>query len=135
MDCCRQISGEDANEPRFHDILSHLRSIDEQGDTRFFYREKAFFTEEQLDSWRIDFFACVNEMLDSPRIYRTIPYDGCGDCWYRDLCHTENSGGDVDFLLESRYTTGSYGTVEAVKGKEPVRISSVEELKEYLSND
>ncbi|MFN2638123.1 MAG: PD-(D/E)XK nuclease family protein [Gemmatimonadaceae bacterium] len=127
-------NGEMVDNPRYGDILSHLRGIDEQGDTRFFYREKAFFTTEQLDAWRKDFFSVVNEMLDNPRIYRTIPYDGCGDCWYRDLCHTTHSGGDVDYLMESRYTTGSYGTVNEVKGKTPVQISSVEELKEYLSD-
>jgi hypothetical protein len=128
-------NGENPDDPRFVDILSHLRELDLQGDTRFFYREKCFFTEDQLDSWRADFLVLVHEMLDSPRIYRTVPYDGCGDCWFRDLCHAEHSGGDVEYLLDKRYTVGCYGTVEEVKGKEPVQISSVEELKGYLNND
>ena len=127
-------SGESADDPRFHDILSHLRGIDEQGDTRFFYREKAFFTVEQLNSWRGDFFQVVREMLSEPAVYRTIPYNGCGDCWFRDLCHTIHANGDVDFLLEQRYTKDSYGTINAVKGVEPKQISSVDELKEYLAN-
>lgn len=128
-------NGESVDDLRFADILSHLQGLRDQGDTRFFYREKAFFTESQLESWTKDFFTLVSEMLDSPKIYRTIPYDGCGDCWFRDLCHAEHSDGDVDYLLEKRYAIGTYGTVEEVRGKEPAIITSVDELKEYLSND
>ncbi len=128
-------NGETADDPRFQDILSHLRQIDEQGDTRFFYREKAFFTREQLDAWREDFQNVVVEMLDNPRIYRTIPFKGCSDCWFRDLCETKHSGGDVDYLLLKRYDQSStYGTIKAVSGVEPTTISSVDELREYLSN-
>jgi hypothetical protein len=127
-------NGESVDDSRFHDILSHLRGIDEQGDNRFFYREKFFFTEEQLDAWEADFLHIVVEMLDNPRIYRTIPFKGCGDCWFSDLCHTKHSGGDLEYLLQKRYTTGTYGTVEEVAGVEPTVISSVAELREYLSN-
>lgn len=128
-------NGEDESDPRFSEILSHLRALDEQGDTRFFYREKAFFTREQLDAWREDFDNIVREMLDNPRIYRTIPFKGCGDCWYRDLCETKHSGGDVDYLLSRRYTQDSaYGTIKEVRGVEPQFITSVDDLKEYLRN-
>lgn len=126
-------NGESADDPRFHDILSHLRGIDEQGDTRFFYREQFFYTEEQLNSWRTDFLHIVVEMLDHPRIFRTIPFKGCDDCWFSDLCHTKHSGGDLDYLMEKRYTTGTYGTVEEVAGVEPTTITSVAELREYLN--
>jgi len=133
---CQAIAnnGEDPEDARFEAILSHLRDIDKQGDTRFFYREKAFFTREQLESWKEGFQNVVVEMLDNPRVYRTIPYKGCSDCWFSDLCHTKHSGGDVEYLLEKRYTTGTYGTVEEVRGVEPAQITSVEELREYLSN-
>jgi hypothetical protein len=127
-------NGESADDSRFHDILSHLRGIDEQGDTRFFYREKAFFTEEQLEAWETDFLHIVVEMLDNPRIFRTVPFKGCGDCWFSDLCHTKHSGGDVDYLLEKRYTVGTYGTVEEVAGVEPTVVTSIDELREYLRN-
>jgi hypothetical protein len=127
-------NGEDESDSRFSEILSHLRSIDEQGDTRFFYREKFFFTDEQLAAWETDFLHIVVEMLDNPRIYRTIPFKGCGDCWFSDLCHTKHSGGDVDYLMEKRYTqdSTSYGTLESVKGVEPTVVTSVAELRRYL---
>jgi hypothetical protein len=127
-------NGEVADDPRFGDILQHLRQLDSNGDTRFFYREKFFFTDEQLEAWEADFLHIVVEMLDNPRIYRTIPFKGCGDCWFSDLCHTKHSGGDVDYLMEKRYTQGSYGTIEEVKGVEPTIITSVDELREYLRN-
>jgi hypothetical protein len=127
-------NGEDETDSRFSEILSHLRSFDEQGDTRFFYREKAFFTEDQLEAWEADFLHIVVEMLDNPRIFRTVPFKGCGDCWFSDLCHTKHSGGDVDYLLEKRYTVGTYGTVEEVAGVEPTVVTSIDELREYLRN-
>jgi hypothetical protein len=127
-------NGEDRDDPRFSDILSHLQTVDDQGDNRFFYREKFFFTEEQLEAWEADFLHIVVEMLDNPRIYRTIPFKGCGDCWFSDLCHTKHSGGDLDYLLEKRYTVGSYGTVEETRNVEPTVVTSIDELREYLRN-
>lgn len=126
-------NGEAVSDPRFHDILSILRSYDDQGDTRFHYREKFFFSDEQLESWETDFLHIVVEMLDNPRIYRTVPFKGCGDCWFSDLCHTKHSGGDTEYLLKQRYTVGTYGTVEEVAGIEPTMISSIEELREYFN--
>ena len=125
-------NGEDPEDSRFSDILSHLRGIASQGDNRFFYREKFFFTEEQLAAWETDFLHIVIEMLDNPRIYRTIPFKGCGDCWFSDLCHTKHSGGDLDYLMDKRYTQGVYGTVEEVRGVEPTVVASIDGLKEYL---
>lgn len=127
-------NGESREDARFDPILSHLRELDLQGDTRFFYREKAFFTEDQLEAWETDFLHIVVEMLDNPRIFRTVPFKGCGDCWFSDLCHTKHSGGDVDYLLEKRYTVGTYGTVEEVAGVEPTVVTSIDELREYLRN-
>ena len=106
-----------------------------QGDDRFFYRELVFFQEEQIDAWTRDFTLTVNEMIqDRPTIYRTIPFKGCGDCWFRDICQSKHSGGDVDYILDARYTVGTYGTVEEVRGIEPTTITSVDELKEFLAN-
>lgn len=129
-----QDNGEDPEDPRFTDILSHLQGLHDQGDTRFFYREKLFYQREQLDAWTADFFQTVYDMLDQPRIYRTIPYDGCGDCWFKDLCHASHSGGDPDYILETRYQIGTYGTVTEVQGKEPTVITSVDGLKAYLND-
>jgi hypothetical protein len=126
------------DDPKFEKILTHLSDIERQGDTRFFYRELFYYNEQQLQSWINDFILICNEMSHNPKIYRTIPFNGCGpkgaDCWWRDLCYAKHSGQDVDMLIEDRYEVGSYGTIEevSVDGLETVHVSSLDELKEAL---
>jgi hypothetical protein len=126
------------DDPKYEKILKHLLDIKEQGDTRFFYREKFYYNENQLNSWVEDFVAICREMAHEPRIYRTVPYNGCGkqgaDCWWRDLCFAKHTGQDVDMLIEDKYEVGSYGTIEevSVDGLETVMVSSLDELKETL---
>lgn len=135
---CRKM-GANPNHPDYASFLQFLQSREEQGDTRFFYREKFFYNEDQKRSWTEDFYKVANEMVANPRIYRTIPYNGCGkqgsDCWYSDICRSAHSGGDVDYILDKRYTVGSYGTFEEVDGIEPHPVSSIEELKELLRSN
>lgn len=121
-------------DPKYAKILASLAEKERQGDDRFFYRELVFFQDEQIISWTRDFTLTVGEMIDEPTIYRTIPFKGCGDCWFSDLCHSKHSGGDVDYILDARYTVGSYGTIDEVRGIEPTTITSVDELKEFLAN-
>lgn len=132
---CRKY-GANPGHPDYAQFLQFLRSREEQGDTRFFYREKFFYNEDQKSAWLKDFYEVANEMVSSPRIYRTIPYSGCGrsgnDCWYSDICRSAHSGGDVDYILDKRYTVGSYGTFEEVTGIEPKPVDSIEDLKELL---
>jgi len=132
---CRAI-GANPNSPEYAEFLQFLQARELAGDTRFFYREKFFYNEAQKESWLQDFYKVANEMVGDPRIYRTIPYNGCGkqgsDCWYSDICRSAHSGGDVDYILDKRYTVGSYGTFEEVTGIEPTPVSSIDELKELL---
>lgn len=135
LSACREI-GHNPNNPLYTEFLQFLQSREKQGDTRFFYREKFFYNEDQKRTWAEDFYKVANEMVDNPRIYRTIPYNGCGkqgnDCWYSDVCRSAHSGGDVDYILDKRYTVGSYGTFQEVAGIEPTPVSSIDELKELL---
>jgi hypothetical protein len=126
----------DPFDPRYAEMLNHFGELERQGDSRFFHREKIFFNQVQVASWEQDLLGIVAEMTSSPRIYRTVPYNGCGPqgqgCWYRDLCHTQHTGGDVDLVLTTRYQTGTYGTMEAVADTPPTMIESVDGLKEFL---
>jgi hypothetical protein len=126
---------QDPFDPRYTPILMHLQERERQGDSRFFHREKIFFTEAQVSSWYDDMVVVAGEMISDPAIYRTVPYNGCGPrgqgCWFRDLCHTKHDGGDVQSLLDARYMTGSYGTMESMQMETHV-VSSVPELKEFL---
>lgn len=131
-----QRSGVALNSPKYAKILTKLEEIERQGDTRFFYRELFYYNENQIESWLDEFIAIVKEMTDSPRIYRTVPYNGCGktgaDCWFRDICFAKHTGQDVYQLLETRYESGSYGTIQAVAGIEAISVTSIEELREAL---
>lgn len=135
LSACRKL-GHSPNSPHYAKFLQFLQSREEQGDTRFFYREKFFYNEDQKRTWTEDFYKVANEMVGSPRIYRTIPYNGCGrggsDCWYSDVCRSAHSGGDVDYILDKRYTVGSYGTFEEVDGIEPHPVASMQEFKDLL---
>jgi hypothetical protein len=135
---CRAV-GENPHSPEYSEFLKFLQEREEQGDTRFFYREKFFYNEDQKKSWTEDFYKVANEMVGDPRIYRTIPYNGCGksgnDCWYSDVCRSAHSGGDVDYILDKRYTVGSYGTFQEVSGIEPTPVNSIDELKDLLRSN
>lgn len=128
--------GTSLDDPKYAAILEKLEEIDRQGDTRFFFRELFYFNETQIENWTTEFCDIVKEMTDEPRIYRTVPYNGCGktgsDCWYRDVCFAKHTGQDVQELLDKRYTVGSYGTIEAVDGIESVMVTSLTDLREAL---
>lgn len=125
----------DPFDPRYFEILAHLQERERQGDSRFFHREKVFFNDAQVRSWYDDLIATASDMVEDPRIYRTVPYNGCGPrgqgCWFRDLCHTQHDGGDVQHVLDTRYMTGTYGTMLAMS-TEPTQVSSIDELKGFL---
>ena len=128
-------AGADPFDPRYFEIIAFLQERERQGDSRFFHREKIFFNEAQVRSWYDDLITVAREMINNPAIYRTVPYNGCGPrgqgCWFRDLCHTQYDGGDVQSVMDARYVTGSYGTMLAMQ-TEPTVVGSVSELKDFL---
>lgn len=131
--------GGSLEDPKYAKIIEKLTDIEREGDTRFFYREKIFYNETQIENWWNEFGLIVNEMDDDPAIYRTVPYNGCGpqgaDCWWRDVCFASHTGRDVESIIDQSYEVGSYGTIEAVDGIEPVMVASVDELREALKHD
>lgn len=130
--------GTSLGDPRYAKILQKLKNIKDQGDDRFFYREKMYYNETQIANWTREFGDVVQEMDSNPRIYRTVSFKGCGpqgaDCWWQDVCFAKHTGQDVDLTISQRYEVGSYGTIEAVAGISAVSVSSVEELREALRN-
>lgn len=126
------------DDPKYAKIIEKLTSYEREGDSRFFYREKFFYNDAQLFNWWSEFKTIAQAMVNDPRIYRTVPYNGCGpqgaDCWYRDVCFAAHTGQDDQELLTKRYERESYGTIQEVDGVEPFMISSVDELREALRN-
>lgn len=128
--------GTSLGDPRYAKILQKLKNIKDQGDDRFFYREKMYYNETQIANWTREFGDVVQEMDSNPRIYRTVSFKGCGpqgaDCWWQDVCFAKHTGQDVDLTISQRYEVGSYGTIEAVDGITAISVSSVGELREAL---
>lgn len=119
----------------YAEILQTLREREAEGDARFFYQEKFYFSDTQLESWYDELLAVAEEMTNDPKIYRTVPFNGCGksgaDCWFRDICRTEHSGGDTEWVLRG-YAVGTYGTMSAMEDASPSFVTSVESLKRTL---
>lgn len=129
-------TGQDPFDDYYFEFLHFLEERERQGDSRFFHREKFFYKQSQMDSWESEFLDTVRDMLDTDTsIYRTIPHDGCGDCWFSDLCHADMKGQDISPILERRYKTATYGTVEAVQAVDSdgtTMVTSVEGLLKTL---
>lgn len=128
--------GGSLGDPKYAAIIAKLSNIEKQGDDRFFYREKVYYNETQIENWTREFCDIVKEMNGDPRIYRTVSFKGCGpqgaDCWWQDVCFAKHTGQDVPLTIDQRYEVGSYGTIEAVDGITAISVSSVEELREAL---
>lgn len=127
------------DDPKYAKIIAKLSSHEREGDTRFFFRELFYYNDTQIANWTDEFIKIVHEMIDNPRIYRTVPYNGCGpqgsDCWWRELCFAKHTGQDYQQLIDQRYEVGSYGTMEEVASHTAVMVSSIEELREALRRD
>lgn len=130
--------GIELDDPKYAKIIEKLTSHEREGDSRFFYREKFFYNQTQIQNWWSEFLDIAREMSNNPKIYRTVPFNGCGsqgsDCWYRDVCVAKHTGQDAEALIEKRYVRGSYGTIEEVSGHEAVLVTTVAELREALRN-
>lgn len=128
--------GGSLGDPKYAAIIAKLSNIEKQGDDRFFYREKVYYNETQIENWTREFCDIVKEMNGDPRVYRTVSFKGCGpqgaDCWWQDVCFAKHTGQDVDLTISQRYEVGSYGTIEAVDGITAVNVTSVEDLREAL---
>lgn len=56
----------------------------------------------------------VNEIAAGPPLYPTVPWQGCFDCSFTDVCLIMMQGNDPEFLIKSKYTQ-----------RETVRISGI----------
>jgi hypothetical protein len=115
--------------------MDYLQYLEAQGVERFFMREKLYPVQNQLENFGHRLDTVCREMVDSPRIYPTIPWNGCTDCRFRDLCHSEERGMAVDVLIQTKYEVGSYGTMQAVDRITPDMVQSKEDLIEVLRSN
>lgn len=110
----------------------YLTELEAQGTSKFFVREKFYFSQTQVESWGKNMRTIVEDMQGDPVIYPNFRREGCTDCFVRDLCEAQEVGDDVDSIKGQRYKVGSYGTMETVDRVVPHVVSSVDELMETL---
>lgn len=72
-----------------------------------FIRTVVQYSPDELDSWGESLAKTVNEMasMTSDMCYPNIPWNGCDDCGFIDLCDAEERKEDVETLIKLHYIT------------------------------
>lgn len=123
---------------KYGDYIEYLAEREANGDTRFFFREMHSYSNYELNEWGEHVLKPIAFELSEPHKEIGIPLAiypnrlSCDGCLVRDICEAKDLGEDVDAVVSARYKRGTYGTMDAVDGATPVRVSSSSELIEYL---
>lgn len=60
-------------------------------------------TEEVILEWGKQLTKEINEMANDPEIYPNVPWMGCGDCSFRDVCNMQLRGEDPSSLIKHSF--------------------------------
>lgn len=115
---------------KYVDYVAFLSERDARGDDRFFFREMHSYSNYELDQWGINMVLTASDMTTGPLLYTNRL--SCDFCLVRDICEAQDLGEDVEQVVSTRYKRGTYGTMDAVDGAQPIVVSSPSELIEYL---
>lgn len=131
-------AGEDPYDPRYTDILEKLAWQEASGSDPFFTRHLIKIKHRSIETFESNLLAQVRDMWtareDEEKRYPNFPWNGCGDCDYRDVCNAIQFQEDVDNVIASSYTVGTYGTTEALKDLSPQTVTDVASLKTAIEN-
>lgn len=118
--------------------LSYMEFLEERernGDDRFFFRSMFTYSNEQLDNWFNSTLKPIAFELVEPHkeaIGLELPiypnYTACQNCLVKDYCTAIDMGEDVEHLLDVKYETKTYGTMEAVSNSRRSPVTNMEEL-------
>lgn len=59
--------------------------------------------EETILEWGEQLTKEINEMANDPEIYPNVPWMGCGDCSFRDVCNMQLRGEDPSHLIKTSF--------------------------------
>lgn len=59
---------------------------------------------EELDEWGSNLAKTINDMANDPAIYPNVPWQGCSDCSFREICHMTMRGEATEESFRLRYT-------------------------------
>lgn len=60
--------------------------------------------DAELDEWGVQLAKELNEMGNNPAIYPNVPWQGCSDCSFQEVCYMQLRGEDNSSKLEREYT-------------------------------
>jgi PD-(D/E)XK nuclease superfamily protein len=78
-------------------------------------------TNEQLDEWGRNLTLEINEMANNPEIYPNVPWQGCDDCRFRDLCQAQMNGAsqdEIEILIARNYTQRTTKRIQGIRDEE-----------------
>lgn len=67
-----------------------------------FNRQILFRSKLLLMDFERELISTINDMISSPE-YKTVPWNGCGDCSYTKLCLAETNHEDVEYVRDTFY--------------------------------
>jgi len=113
--------------------IQRLLERERMDQTPFHTRWKIPFSQHALEQWGNDLASQAFDMANDPTIYPHFRWEGCWDCSVSDLCRATQFGEDVEYLIETNYKKGTYGTRTAQRDLTPLTVSSIADLKALMS--
>ena len=60
--------------------------------------------EDELDEWGENLTKTINDMGNNPAIYPNVPWQGCSDCSFQEVCYMMMRREDSQASIDLRYT-------------------------------
>jgi len=113
------------NEEDYEDILTRLEARDRSDDNGFFVRHKIRYSEDELNQFESEIVSITREMASKHvNIYPTVPWTGCWDCSFSELCTAIQTCADTQWILSEKFQQSKgWKTTRTV----PVRSLVIEE--------
>lgn len=68
-----------------------------------FIRKVLRKSDEELDEWGRNLALEITEMANNPEIYPNVPWQGCSDCNFQEICYMQMRGEDPSNLIKLKY--------------------------------
>ena len=130
-------NGEDPHDTYYTAWLARQRLIDREANP-FFVRHYITMPQAALADWWANTEKILAEIAQGPDLAITFnrQWQGCWDCWVRDLCDTQMRGGDLEAVIAGSYTLGKYGTQRTLENTvSPVTVGGLDDLLHRVGNE
>jgi hypothetical protein len=126
-------NGEDPTSLRYSGFVARLRERDEN-NSPFFLRHPLYISQAQITQWWENVYTVVEQMMAVKKPTFNRRWEGCWDCNVRDICDTMLRGDDVDWVIDTNYHIGTYGTQRKLaKVVSPTNVYSIDSLRSTLA--